>query len=131
MLATGKRVEYTGTATLRLVDGRIAEIWDNVDLLALFQQIGARLDRVPQVPDRVVVGARHRWLGKAIGQRARRRLVKIGRGLGEATNRFEDAWSRAHQTAILTNRVRLSDLAGAEGGTRTPDPSLTKRLLYH
>ena len=41
MLATGKRVEYTGTATLRLVDGRIAEIWDNVDLLALFQQIGA------------------------------------------------------------------------------------------
>ena len=39
--ATGRRVEYTGTATLRLVDGRIAEIWDNVDLLALLQQIGA------------------------------------------------------------------------------------------
>jgi steroid delta-isomerase-like uncharacterized protein len=39
--ATGRRVEYTGTATLRLVDGRIAAIWDNVDLLAVFQQIGA------------------------------------------------------------------------------------------
>jgi steroid delta-isomerase-like uncharacterized protein len=43
--ATGKRVEYTGTATLRLVDGKIAEIWDNVDALALFQQIGT----VPQI----------------------------------------------------------------------------------
>jgi steroid delta-isomerase-like uncharacterized protein len=39
--ATGKRVEYTGTATLRLADGQIAEIWDNADALALLQQIGA------------------------------------------------------------------------------------------
>jgi len=31
----------TGTATLRLAGGRIAEIWDNVDLLAVLQQIGA------------------------------------------------------------------------------------------
>ena len=39
--ATGKGVEFTGTATLRLADGQIAEIWDNADALALLQQIGA------------------------------------------------------------------------------------------
>ncbi len=41
VLATGKHVEYTGTATLRLAEGKIAEIWDNVDMLILYQQLGA------------------------------------------------------------------------------------------
>lgn len=37
----GKRVEFTSTAVLRIADGLIAEAWDEVDMLAVMQQVGA------------------------------------------------------------------------------------------
>lgn len=39
--ATGKRVEFTSTAVLRVRDGLIAEAWDEVDMLSVLQQVGA------------------------------------------------------------------------------------------
>src|SRR4051812_31811817 len=33
---TGEALSWTGTAIVRLRDGRIQEIWDNVDLLAIY-----------------------------------------------------------------------------------------------
>jgi steroid delta-isomerase-like uncharacterized protein len=39
--ATGKAVEFTSTAVLRIRDGLIAEAWDEVDMLGLLQQLGA------------------------------------------------------------------------------------------
>ena len=39
--ATGKRVEFTSTAMLRIEHGLIAEAWDEVDMLGLMQQLGA------------------------------------------------------------------------------------------
>ena len=38
--ATGRAVNWTGTAILRIESGRIREIWDNVDLLAIYTQLG-------------------------------------------------------------------------------------------
>lgn len=37
---TGKRVKISGIAVDRIVDGRIAETWNYVDLLGLLQQLG-------------------------------------------------------------------------------------------
>jgi steroid delta-isomerase-like uncharacterized protein len=39
--ATGKEVAFTSTAVLRIRDGLIAEAWDEVDMLAVLQQVGA------------------------------------------------------------------------------------------
>ena len=40
--AIGRAVRFTGTDTLRLVDGLIAEYWANADSLLLVQQFGVR-----------------------------------------------------------------------------------------
>jgi steroid delta-isomerase-like uncharacterized protein len=37
---TGKRIEFTGTTIFRFRDGKIAEEWTSVDLLALMEQLG-------------------------------------------------------------------------------------------
>jgi len=39
---TGRRVEFTSTAVLRIAEGLIAEAWDEVDLLGLTTQLGDR-----------------------------------------------------------------------------------------
>jgi steroid delta-isomerase-like uncharacterized protein len=39
--ATGRKVEYTGIATYRIVAGKIAEEWFNDDFFTLFQQLTA------------------------------------------------------------------------------------------
>jgi predicted ester cyclase len=39
--ATGKPVEFTSTAVLRIEGGRIAEAWDEVDMLGLSGQLSA------------------------------------------------------------------------------------------
>lgn len=41
MPATGKQATVTGMTIDRIVDGRIAESWDNWDTLGLMQQLGA------------------------------------------------------------------------------------------
>ena len=40
--AIGRPVTFTGTDTLRLVDGLIAEYWANADSLLFIQQLGVR-----------------------------------------------------------------------------------------
>jgi steroid delta-isomerase-like uncharacterized protein len=39
--ASGRAVDFTGTATARVRDGQIVELWVNGDLLGLLQQLGA------------------------------------------------------------------------------------------
>ena len=46
--ASAKSINWTGTAILRLDDGVIKEIWDNVDMLAIYAQLGL----VPDATDR-------------------------------------------------------------------------------
>ena len=38
--ATGKEVNLTGVSFLRIVAGKIAEVWSNWDALGLLQQLG-------------------------------------------------------------------------------------------
>jgi steroid delta-isomerase-like uncharacterized protein len=38
--ATGKTVEITGIAIVRVRDGRIVEAWNNFDFMSMFQQLG-------------------------------------------------------------------------------------------
>ena len=40
--AIGRRVTFTGTDTLRIADGKLAEYWANADSLLFFQQLGVR-----------------------------------------------------------------------------------------
>ena len=39
--ATGKRISFTTTNTFRIVDGKIAEVWEEWNALGFFQQLGA------------------------------------------------------------------------------------------
>jgi predicted ester cyclase len=40
--AAGREVTFTGTDTLRIADGMLAEYWANADSLLFFQQLGVR-----------------------------------------------------------------------------------------
>ena len=40
--AAGREVTFTGTDTLRIADGKLAEYWANADSLLFFQQLGVR-----------------------------------------------------------------------------------------
>ena len=40
--ANGREVTFTGTDTLRIADGKLAEYWANADSLLFFQQLGVR-----------------------------------------------------------------------------------------
>jgi predicted ester cyclase len=46
--AVGREVTFTGTDTLRIADGKLAEYWANADSLLFFQQLGVR--EVPARP---------------------------------------------------------------------------------
>ena len=39
--ATGKRITMTSTAILRIVNGKIAEVYENFDSLGMMKQMGA------------------------------------------------------------------------------------------
>ena len=40
IVAAGRAVNWTGMAIVRLEAGRIEEVWDNVDLFAIYTQLG-------------------------------------------------------------------------------------------
>jgi predicted ester cyclase len=40
--AVGREVTFTGTDTLRIVDGKLAEYWANADSVLFLQQLGVR-----------------------------------------------------------------------------------------
>lgn len=40
--AVGREVTFTGTDTLRVADGKLAEYWANADSLLFFEQLGIR-----------------------------------------------------------------------------------------
>jgi predicted ester cyclase len=40
--AVGREITFTGTDTLRIADGMLAEYWANADSLLFFQQLGVR-----------------------------------------------------------------------------------------
>jgi predicted ester cyclase len=40
--AAGREITFTGTDTLRIADGRLAECWANADSLLFFRQLGIR-----------------------------------------------------------------------------------------
>jgi hypothetical protein len=45
--ATGREITFTGTDTLRVADGMLAEYWANADSLLFFPQLGVR--EVPEL----------------------------------------------------------------------------------
>jgi len=40
--AVGREITFTGTDTLRITDGKLAEYWANADSLLFYQQLGIR-----------------------------------------------------------------------------------------
>ena len=41
-VAADREITFTGTDTLRIADGKLAEYWANADSLLFFQQLGIR-----------------------------------------------------------------------------------------
>ena len=58
--AVGSQVSFTGTDTLRVAGGQIAEYWANADMLQLLQQLGvlAPLNQAWRARSALVASAR-------------------------------------------------------------------------
>jgi predicted ester cyclase len=89
--ATGRAVNWTGTAILRIEGGMIQEIWDNVDLLAIYSQLGCSHLRVlrrltPDAPGSGVPVSATRIDGRALtpaGTPRTTRLADVDEPLGD------------------------------------------------
>jgi steroid delta-isomerase-like uncharacterized protein len=42
--ATGKQITYGGISICRLLDGKVAEVWNNENLLSLYRQLGFQVN---------------------------------------------------------------------------------------
>jgi predicted ester cyclase len=82
---TGAQVETTETSILRIADGKICEVWVNVDLLTLLRQIGAT-----SIPNKVSP----LWVTASWPRRV----------LNSATTRRSCVWTRAGREAMMTNK---------------------------
>jgi SnoaL-like polyketide cyclase. len=69
--AAGREVTFTGTDTLRIADGMLAEYWANADSLLFFQQLGIR--EIPPKGD-PPPGIRH----PVVRPRSRRGIRRLG-----------------------------------------------------
>ena len=68
--ATNRQVRFSGLEINRMVDGKVAEHWFQMDALTLFEQLGLRVVPGPRLLPRLVASAITRRF--ATGRRARR-----------------------------------------------------------
>lgn len=78
---TGREVEFSGLEINRMVDGKVAEHWFQLDAVTLFEQLGLRVVPGPRLLPRLLASPVTRLLAKK-GRRARA-------GLGAA---IKPAW---------------------------------------
>ncbi len=62
--ATGREVRFSGIEINRMVDGRVAEHWFQLDALTLFQQLGLRVIPGPRLVTRLITAPVMRLVGK-------------------------------------------------------------------
>jgi predicted ester cyclase len=67
---TGRTVRFSGLEINRMVDGRVAEHWFQLDAVTLFEQLGLRVVPAPRLLPRLLVSTVTSLLGK------RRRMVR-------------------------------------------------------
>jgi steroid delta-isomerase-like uncharacterized protein len=61
---TGRKVRFSGLEINRMVDGRVAEHWFQLDAVTLFEQLGLRVVPGPRLLPRLRASAVTRLLGK-------------------------------------------------------------------
>ena len=61
---TGRKVRFAGLEINRMVDGKIAEHWFQLDAVTLFEQIGLRIVPGPRLLPRLIAAPVTRLLGK-------------------------------------------------------------------
>jgi steroid delta-isomerase-like uncharacterized protein len=61
---TGRKVRFSGLEINRMVDGRVAEHWFQLDAVTLFEQLGLRVVPGPRLLPRLLASAVTRLLGK-------------------------------------------------------------------
>lgn len=67
---TGRKVRFSGLEINRMVDGRVAEHWFQLDAVTLFEQLGLRIVPGPRLLPRLLASPVTSLLGK------RRRMVR-------------------------------------------------------
>jgi steroid delta-isomerase-like uncharacterized protein len=61
---SGRKVRFSGLEINRMVDGRVAEHWFQLDAVTLFEQLGLRVVPGPRLLPRLLASAVTRLLGK-------------------------------------------------------------------
>ena len=61
---TGRKVRFSGLEINRMVDGRVAEHWFQLDAVTLFEQLGLRIVPGPRLLPRLLASPVTRLLGK-------------------------------------------------------------------
>jgi steroid delta-isomerase-like uncharacterized protein len=61
---TGRKVRFSGLEINRMVDGRVAEHWFQLDAVTLFEQLGLRVVPGPRLLPRLLASTVTRLLGK-------------------------------------------------------------------
>jgi predicted ester cyclase len=61
---TGRRVRFCGLEINRMVEGKVAEHWFQLDAVTLFQQLGLRIVPGPRLLPRLLASSVTRLLGK-------------------------------------------------------------------
>jgi len=62
--ATGRKVRFSGLEINRMVDGRVAEHWFQLDVVTLFEQLGLRIVPGPRLLPRLLAAPVMRLFGK-------------------------------------------------------------------
>ena len=65
---TGRKVRFSALELNRMVDGKVAEHWFQLDSVTLFEQLGLRVVPGPRLLPRLLASPVMRWLGR--GRRA-------------------------------------------------------------
>ncbi len=70
---TGRKVRFSGVEINRMVDGKVAEHWFQLDALALFEQLGLRVVPGPRLLPRLLASPLMRSAGRLRGTGASER----------------------------------------------------------
>ena len=61
---TGRAVRFAGLEINRMIDGKVAEHWVQLDAVTLFEQLGLRIVPGPRSLPRLLASPATRWLGR-------------------------------------------------------------------
>ena len=68
---TGKRIQFSGISIYRLAEGKVAEVWEQIDMLSFMQRLGMVVIAGPRLLVRTLVRQAKRLRSRLPARRSR------------------------------------------------------------